>query len=203
MLAIVYGQGFVQAAATMATDPRDFVSCAAMQAHLSEVELLKKLSTVTAYPFLSNIPLVDLRALPRHAKLDRFRAYGCIPLARAGQIEGLVCNDPGLLVPILSGLKPIPIFLATWSAIATALEQSKEETAKRASAEKSEQTQKLCAITSKSVPSSATPAQIRQLEKNPSAEQVMIIDDNKTFSNVIERFLAKQGCCTSSFNSAE
>ncbi len=146
-------------------DPRELMLKTAGLLGVSELDVALQIAKRFGLPCLMHVQALAPELWPQDEKLgyQRFYVGGAIPLANQGIICGVVCCDPWLAKELIEKLSQekvdhnrhftglIPIYLAAWHEIKSALDSSLELVHKQESAAKQLQSERLHELAQKSL----------------------------------------------------
>ncbi|MCB0310340.1 MAG: hypothetical protein KDD42_03845, partial [Bdellovibrionales bacterium] len=137
----ILGRGGYHNLLAKVPDRRLLFSSAANHLGISEHDLLADISEAVRLPLLTHLLPIPVSQLPENLTLENLRQLACLPIMRGSSLVGLACVEPAVLVEqvcelerknlALSSGHPIQLFLASWTAIESALGQSEQNESRR------------------------------------------------------------------------
>lgn len=107
-------------------DRRMLLAAAAEMLGVDPLFLLEQIAAKLNLRFLARVDAMDVTLLGVR-KLSELRQMGAIMLTGAGMLRGIVCVDPWQVELLCKELPELPVYMATWSEIAGALDRSEQD----------------------------------------------------------------------------
>ena len=117
-------------------DRRKLVANAARKLGLAEEELIAELAKRSCLPYILHVQPMDLAALPSGLRIGDFRKAGAIGITAGNSLTGIICVDPALITHLFASQIKVPLYLAPWKHISSALEYTEKEYLEKQEAEK-------------------------------------------------------------------
>lgn len=107
-------------------DRRMLITGAAEALGCQPVKLVEQIASKLNLPFLARVEAMDISLLGVR-KLSELRQMGAIMITSAGLLRGIACVDPWQIEILRRDITQLPVYLAGWEEIASALDRSEQE----------------------------------------------------------------------------
>ncbi|NLF25783.1 MAG: response regulator [Deltaproteobacteria bacterium] len=107
-------------------DRRALALNVANAAGVREDDLMQGVAQKLGLPYLSRVEAVDFEGCGAGVPFSEYWSCGAIPLMAHGILSGLICAEPELVIKLQNKLGGVALYLACWSKIAVALDQSEQ-----------------------------------------------------------------------------